>query len=316
MKKYINNKELEEEVLAMYNDGRLDSEIEKELGFPPCTIYNFRKRKGLPTNRGRQADIKSEEIKRLVKLGKTAKEISEKIGIGTSAFREYCRRNGMLDLRRFKKIMNFKYSKRQLSILCGILMGDGTLYCDKGVRKNTYRFIVRHGPKQILYSYYIYHCLSNINCKIRKIFIKGHSLNGKIIAPQYQTEVRLNTSNYLRILHNEFYPNGKKIIPFTLLNKYYTRESLAFHFMDDGSKSCHNGKINGFILSMQGFSKEEIEHFKWFILGKFHLQSTVTLQNELPILRISNSSVNTFINLIKPYIIDSLKYKISPSKTP
>lgn len=315
MRKYINSKELEIKVLTMYNEGKLDSEIEKELGFPECTVFNFRKSRGLPTNKGKQADRKSKEIRKLVELGKTAKEISEKLGIGTSALREYCRRNGMLDLRRFKKTINFKYSKRQLSILCGILMGDGNIYCNKGVNTSAYRFIVRHGPKQLLYSHYIYNCFSDINCKIRKVYIKGHILNNKVINPQYQSEVRLNTSNYLKMFHNEFYIEDKKVIPFSLLNKYYTKEALAFHFMDDGSKVCSNGKIEGFILSMQSFSVEEVEYFKWFIFGRFHLQATVILQNGMPILRISKTSVNTFINLVKPYIIDSLKYKISPFKT-
>lgn len=35
----------------------------------------------------------------------------------------------------------------------------------------------------------------------------------------------------------------------------------------------------------------------------------------MPILKIRKNSVNTFINIVKPYIIDSLKYKICPNKT-
>lgn len=222
----------------------------------------------------------------------------------------------MLDLRRFKKRKIFKFSNRQISILCGMLLGDGTMEFSKTAKNPSYRFSVRHGPKQLLYSHYIYNCFSNTNCKIKKVFIKENTLNGKIIKAQYQSEVRIPTNPYLKELYSYFYPQGKKIIPFSLLNKYYTKEALAFHFMDDGSKNCDsNGNIQGFVFSMQSFSLKEVEHFKWFILGRFKLKSAIYIQNGKPILRIQKESVNTFINLVKPYIIESLKYKISPCKT-
>jgi len=313
--KYINTEAIKQKVLTMYNTGKLDVEIEKKLKFPPGTIYNYRKKHNLPSNRGKQAEKNSKLIANLIRKGYTAKEISKITKINTYTLREYFRRNNMLELRNVKRKIgtHYVFSKRQLTILCGILLGDGTLYC----QNKTCRFIVRHGPKQKRYSEYIYYCFLHTNCSIKCISIKNNILNNKLIKEQQQSEVRINSSKKLTELKAIFYKNNKKIIPFDFLNKYYTKEALAFHFMDDGSKTINQntGEINGFIFSMQSFTIKEVENFSYFLLGRFNLISNVYLQNNMPILKIKKCSVNTFINIVKPYIIDSLKYKICPNKT-
>ena len=87
--------------------------------------------------------------------------------------------------------------------------------------------------------------------------------------------------------------------------------------MDDGSKCIdRKGRINGFIISTQCFTFEDVTKFSYFLLGRFGIQSSVIKQRSGHIIRINSKSVNRFITIVRPYITTDLLYKISSSKTP
>jgi hypothetical protein len=72
--------------------------------------------------------------------------------------------------------------------------------------------------------------------------------------------------------------------------------------MDDGY--CSNGDL---ALCTQSFKKEEIVFLSNFLKEKYNIETIVRKDNVLYIRRRSHS---IFINLIKPYIIESMMYKI------
>lgn len=314
-RKYEITPKMESTIIQMYNKGCLDIEISRTLNIPSSSIYFYRKKHNMPSNYGKRADKNKEKIFNLMRMGCSMAQISERTGIGKSALREFFRRNGLLDLRKYRRKKVYKLGKREKSIFCGILLGDGTLY--KNPNGKSVRFAVRHGPKQKGYSEYIYYQFQHLPATIKGIKIKPNCIDGKYIKGQLQSEVRINGLDFFQSMLDSFYKNGKKIIPLDFISEYYNAEALAFHFMDDGSKSCDsNGKINAFLLSTNAFSEEEISKFSLFLLGRFGLYSTVIKTSSGPLLRIKSNSVQRFINIVKPYIIDSLTYKISSSKTP
>ena len=204
-----------------------------------------------------------------------------------------------------------------MSIIIGILLGDATLYVNKSSKNNNATLVIRHSLKQKIYTEYLYSCLKSLNPKIKLVKIKGHILNSKEIKDSYQVELKTPVFKELTILKKQIYPNGVKIINFNLLNTYYNAEALSIHFMDDGSKCVDSkGKINGFILSTQCFTIEELTRFSYFLLGRFGLYNSIIRQNTRYVIRISSRSVAKFISLVKPYITTDLLYKISSSKTP
>lgn len=313
-KKYEITDTIKDTIIQMYNRGSLDSEISQAVNLPSSSIYLFRKKNNMPSNYGRVPDKNKEKIMNLVKMELSMKNISKRTNIGLSSLREFFRRNRLLDLRKHRDKKKYKVGNREKSILCGILLGDGTIY---KYNEDYFKFTVRHGPKQKLYSEYIYNQLRHLPTRIKSIKIKDSTINGKPVNSQIQSEVTIIKCSFLKDLYNNFYINHKKVIPLEFIVKYYNAEALSFHFMDDGSKCCDStGKINGFILSTNSFTKEEIENFSLFLLGRFSLYSSVVNSNGKYVLRIKSKSVSRFINLIKPYIIDSLKYKISSFKTP
>lgn len=104
-------------------------------------------------------------------------------------------------------------------------------------------------------------------------------------------------------LYNIIYPDGKKRITQEYIDMITHPIALAYWFMDDGS---YNG-----ILATNSFSIEEIE-LLIKLLNKFFITdiSINKVQNNQYILRILSKSREKFDNLIKPYIIESMKYKL------
>ena len=204
-----------------------------------------------------------------------------------------------------------------MSIIIGTLLGDATLYVNKSSKNNNATLVIRHSLKQKIYTEYLYSCLKSLNPRIKLVKIKGHILNSKEIKDSYQVELKTPVFKELTILKKQVYPDGVKIINFNLLSTYYNAEALSIHFMDDGSKCVDSkGKINGFILSTQCFTIEELTRFSYFLLGRFNLYNSIIRQNTRYVIRISSRSVAKFISLVKPYITTDLLYKISSSKTP
>lgn len=299
------------QLIMLHSEGYNDSEIAKKLGVAYSTVsYHRCKTYKLPNNIGKKVILAQYKILELINQRVPLKRISEITGINTFSLRKFCKNYGLPDLRsRYKDL--FKFGKREKSILIGIMLGDGTI--EKNANKKSARFSTRHCENQKHYTFYIYNTLKSLKPRIKKVKIKEHILNGKTIKNSYQYECKINTHQYITELANIFYKNSKKIIPFELLS-LYTKESLAFHFMDDGSKTVDSkGNINGFIISTQSFTKEENIKFIGFLKGKFDLNCTYIPSNN--VIRVSANSVNRFIYLVSPYIIDTLKYKISPIKT-
>lgn len=312
MKKIEITQEQREQILPLYNKGLKDEEIARTLNIPAKRVKEYRKDNNLNRNIGAKALAQASVIRNLLKEGVTLPEISEIIGIKIWSIRKYYQKMGISSLVKFRsyRYNSYNIGPREKSILLGIVLGDGTLYVNPNGKEA--RFTVRHGPKQKKYSEYIFECFRSMQPTIKTVYIKGHYIGDIWVKGSYQTEVRLRKNPYITGLYKLFYPERKKVIPFELLD-IYTAESLAFHFMDDGSKSVdENGNINGFILSTQSFSYEENIRFIGFLKGKFNLDSTYIKSNNT--IKIKTNSVKRFISTIEPYLIDSMKYKISPSK--
>ena len=105
----------------------------------------------------------------------------------------------------------------------------------------------------------------------------------------------------LKSWYDSFYKNKVKCIPFNLF-KYFTSVSLAFMYMDDGSKIG-----NTYQIATNCFTKEEITKFRIFLLEKFNLETSMFKSH---VLYIKQCSANHFTELVKPYIIPSMQYKL------
>lgn len=319
MSKIITISEEDKELVKYYHSKECnDKAIAEATGLSYGRVYYIRHMLlNLPPYNNRKTVAKNGElILTYFRQGIPIKRMSSLLNIGVWSIREYLRKKGLVGLH--SKISTTKHiGKREMSIIIGTLLGDATLYVNKSSKNNNAALILRHSLKQKVYTEYLYSCLKSLNPKIKLVRIKGHVLNSKEIKSSYQVELKTSVFKELTSLRKQFYPEGVKIINFNLLSTYYNAEALSIHFMDDGSKCVDNkGKINGFILSTQCFTIEEVTKFSYFLLGRFGLYTSIIQQNSGYVIRINSRSVAKFISLVKPYITTDLLYKISSSKTP
>lgn len=197
-----------------------------------------------------------------------------------------------------------KLNKVQREILIGILLGDAHLETQNNGR--TYRLKVEHSLKQRFYLEYLYEifkewCLSPPREKIKH-------LKQKIYINLAFTTV---SHRSFRFYAHQFYKKGKKNVP-KLIHRWLTPRVLAYWFMDDGSIKSRESK--GVILNTQGYGRQDIQKLIKVLQTKFSLGCKERKQKEGFQIYISGKSYEKFVELVKPYIIKSMYYKIPPPR--
>lgn len=191
-------------------------------------------------------------------------------------------------------------SKRQKSILIGLILGDGHL--EKLYTPTLGRLKIEHSYKQKDYVDWTYGEFRNwVRTKPR---IRNVNVFGNIY-------LNYSFSTYGHRLLGEFrerfYRGRKKIIPDDL-EKDITLIGLAVWFMDDGSIKSKSHK--GIFLNTQGFEEEDVIKLQKILENKFEIKSTRRKDKNGKQIYLGGKYGEKFITLIKPYIISSMKYKI------
>jgi len=97
-----------------------------------------------------------------------------------------------------------------------------------------------------------------------------------------------------------------KIIPQDL-EKYLTPLALAIWFMDDGSRINKTVRI-----ATNCFAKSDLEFLCELLKNKYNLDASIQKSGlgKGYILYIKTSSLNKFIEIVKPFILPSMLYKL------
>jgi len=200
--------------------------------------------------------------------------------------------NVILPGQRFHKT-NPLFNKDQVSALVGTLLGDSSI-------SKTGKFVCAHGKTQSDYAEH--KCeLFNSNLRIKK-------KNEKIT---YWIDGL--TNEHTRFFRQEMYPNGtkeiKNILPFV------DEISLAYWYMDDGSR-----RGNSLVLCTDSFTYEEHQLIVDYFKIKFNIKSEIsTIFNVNPVTKkktkahriyIRSENSNQFFDIISPYVIESMRYKL------
>jgi len=126
---------------------------------------------------------------------------------------------------------------------------------------------------------------------------------GKI---HYYIELQTRTYPFFTILHSLFYKNKIKTLPATeILFQLITPVSLAHMIMCDGAR-----RNESVIICTDNLTINEVVKLMNILIVKFRLNCTLHYDNDKARIYISKSSINTLINLVNPYIIPSMQYKL------
>lgn len=200
------------------------------------------------------------------------------------------------DLNEYKASLTLTQEQRE--ILAGGLLGDLSL---RKIGKFS-RLVVEQKNKDYLFHLY----------DVFKVYVRT--------PPQERLQKRLQTSEvkstwyFSTISHSNFedfytyfYPCGKKRLPDSL-QPLLTPRSLAYWYMDDGCL-----KNPTFALSTANFSLEEHQLLQSIFYNNWGIKTSIQglgSKSGYLSLYIPVSSSQKFLELIKPFIVPSMRYKL------
>lgn len=171
------------------------------------------------------------------------------------------------------------------------------------MRNNATRFHIHMGSPNVEYlmsihkylSYYGY-CSPNTPKKIKYI--------GTLNKVYWSYKIRTYSYSSFNSLHKLFYPEGKKIIPFSI-KSLLSPLVLAIWIMDDGGKSG-----SGVRVSTQSFSPSDVTLLRNAINSKYGFSSTLQAQNHTYNIYFPKSDIPRLKHLVKPHFVPSMYYKL------
>lgn len=194
-----------------------------------------------------------------------------------------------MDTLKAKLARTVQLTERQQQIVIGSLLGDGHLvHTTRG-----YALRMNHGIQQRAYVNWKYEELKNLTNS----------------APQtYQRSYYFRTVShpYFDFLRTQFYQKSQKVVP-AQLAQWMGPITLAIWLMDDGSRDKYQLRLNS-----QSFSLQENKHLIRILEATFGITVTVNRDKQKFRLRVSARSMPRVRQLVAPFIIPSMQYKLSP----
>jgi len=291
-------------LIQLCDDGLNDLELAEIFNCSYTCISKYRRNLKIKPNRKSRAivEITKEELEKLVNLGLTDAKIGKLYNMYASSI--YSKRKKFnIERKSYTENPEIQMTDIQKQVLFGCVLGDG--YLNKTTNKNS-TFEFNHSLKQEEYVNYKFNYFNNFPGRTFYFDRKPHKVTNKV----YKTYTGvLYTNKAFNFFKEAFYNNVvKKRIPIELLDEFYTPLAMAIHYCDDGSFHLTNKNGGGTIsIATCSFEREELELFKEFLHRKYGLETTVTKSNRI---YIKASSSNNFMNLIRPYIIESMQYKL------
>ena len=200
---------------------------------------------------------------------------------------------------KLKKNMEFRkkgntvgsLTQKEESIIIGSTLGDGYLRIVSG-RKNAL-FEINSSIREKEYVDWKYQALKRIVITPPRRR-KG---NGKRVAYRFSTRQHPDLTK----IYQKFYCDRKKFIPEFQLNPLI----IAVWFMDDGSKT-----YNSYYLNAQGFDYPSQEKLVRMLKEQYGIKSSLNRDKIYYRIRIRTESAGTLRELINPYVIPTMKYKL------
>lgn len=190
---------------------------------------------------------------------------------------------------------------KQIEILAGCILGDGYIYPKGAIQ-------IEQGIGQKDYLLWKFRQLKNL-VSVQPRLVARKRRDGSV-----GQSCRFVLKQYFRPWRKMFYPNGKKVINDEVLN-LITPLSLAVWYMDDGCKK-NNYTL---VISTDSFSKNSVCKLRKLLKNKWNVKTRIKIKKygkkKYERLTIGSYDLVTFINLIRPYIIPSMLYKISDPVT-
>ena len=197
-----------------------------------------------------------------------------------------------------------KLTKRQREILVGLLLGDAHLETQN--RGRTYRLKIEQSERHRAYVEHLY--------KVFKAWVltppqsKEKHSKGHVSKNWWFQTV---SHGAFRFYAQQFYREGRKRVP-SLIHRWITPCALAYWFMDDGSVKSRQSK--GVVINTQDYTQSEVERLAAVLRERFGLKVKPRKQKEGFQIYISGESYESFREIVEPYLIEGMRYKLPPAR--
>lgn len=195
------------------------------------------------------------------------------------------------------------HNKDILSIIYGSLLGNA--HAEKRLYGVGTRITFFQEDTHVKYILYLHNLLTETGYCNNKMPIirKRLGIKGKV-----RKIVKFSTWTYTSFnwVDNDWYINGRKCVP-SNIDQYLTPLALAIWIMDDG---CKVGK--GLKFSSKNFTYGECIQLVNVLYKNFNLKASVQSagSKDQYIIYIWKESMNNLLDIVNPYIIPEMKYKI------
>ncbi|OGN10127.1 MAG: hypothetical protein A3C64_00455 [Candidatus Yanofskybacteria bacterium RIFCSPHIGHO2_02_FULL_41_12] len=197
-----------------------------------------------------------------------------------------------------------KLSDYQKEVLIGLLLGDGHLETQNNGK--TYRLKIEHTYWQKEYTDWLYQIFKDWVLTAPQE--KEQAVNDVLYKKYWFSTV---SHGAFRFYAQQFYQNKHKILP-KLIHKWLSPLAITVWFMDDGS--LKSNRHRALIFNTQSFSKTEVLRLSKIMEDKFGIAMALRKQSrkteELYQLITIKDGAEKLAELIKPYILPSMKYKL------
>jgi hypothetical protein len=211
----------------------------------------------------------------------------------------------------------------QKDLLFGSLLGDGNLQTETDGRTWRYRALQKTEHLEYLMRKY----------EILKPFCSSPPIEGQVFDERtgkiyYRHYFNTRTDDVFRYYGNMFYAYDRKlrkwvkrVPPKPILQKLLTPGALAFWYMDDGAiKWLHHS--NAMRICTESFPKDDVTRLRNVLFEKYEIVTTQFKKTRVDKktgervyvgdrIAIPEESSAVFCELIKPYLVDCMKYKVS-----
>jgi hypothetical protein len=194
--------------------------------------------------------------------------------------------------------MSYKDKKDLVKLLSFMSTFDGGLY----IRHKNASFILNMRKENLDYVLWVQSVISSITSSIIEDR-PDYSTDGYERSEQVRLYSR--THPFLTTLHSRIYINKHKVIDPHML-KLLDAEALAIIFMTDGSAS----QKHGIRFHTKGFSYSDNMAISQSIFKKLGLRTNINRHNKYFELRLKSADIGKFVELVKPYICPSFRYKL------
>ena len=192
-------------------------------------------------------------------------------------------------------------SVREKSIILGTVLGDAHL----SMLKTGARLEVGHSQEQKQYLFWKYQELKRFSqAKPHFIEFFDKRYNKNYFRWKFNTKV----DDFFSELHCKFYKNKKKIVPKEIFSLIKDPLTLAVWFMDDGGR---RNDCFGLFINSLSFTKRENEILAECLRKNFFLNSRLHWVKDGYRLYIPSKYAKKFCELVYPYIIPEMRYKLS-----